>query len=284
LTASVRTAGVADLEALVALAVAFRDQRGESHPAEAEYRQAYAALLVDPESEFLIALDVEEPAGFALSRFRRASFGAGRAMEIEDLFVQPAQRRRGIGRSLIARALEQGAARGCRTAALTTNERNAAARAVYAGLGLRPESEAGAYAGGLRLWLERALTPTPRVTPELLCIDHVQLAMPPGREADVRAFYAGALGLREVPKPAELAARGGCWFEHGPLRVHLGVEADFRPARKAHPAFRVAGLDALVARCRAQGFAASAVEQRGGERRAYLDDPFGNRIEVVELV
>src|SRR6478736_8418196 len=82
----------------------------------------------------------------------------------------------------------------------------------------------------------------------ILAIEHVQLAMPPGGEDDARAFYAGLLGIPEVPKPPELAKRGGVWFESGPLKIHLGVEADFRPARKAHPALLVTELEQLVAR------------------------------------
>lgn len=118
----------------------------------------------------------------------------------------------------------------------------------------------------------------------ILAIDHVQLAMPAGGEAAARAFYAGVLDLPERAKPADLAARGGCWFERGAVRVHLGVESGFRPARKAHPAFRVADLDALLARCRAAGADVGDVEQREEGRRAYVDDPFGNRIELVEIV
>ena len=89
---------------------------------------------------------------------------------------------------------------------------------------------------------------TPGPTSTVVGIDHVQLAMPAGPEAEARAgaFYTDLLGLPRVPKPPELAARGGCWFELGPAQVHLGVEEDFRPARKAHPALVVSGLDALV--------------------------------------
>ena len=76
-------------------------------------------------------------------------------------------------------------------------------------------------------------------------IDHVQLAMPPGGEPAAVAFYEGVLGIPQVPKPAELAVRGGCWFERGALRVHLGVEPEFVPARKAHPAFAVVDLAAI---------------------------------------
>src|SRR4051795_7088429 len=91
-------------------------------------------------------------------------------------------------------------------------------------------------------------------------LDHVQLAMPAGREDDAVAFYAGLLGIPEVPKPADLAVRGGCWFEAGALRVHLGVDADFTPARKAHPALLVEDLPALVPR-----LADAGVEVRPGQ-------------------
>ena len=106
--------------------------------------------------------------------------------------------------------------------------------------------------------------------------------MPPGREADARAFYDGVLGLPEVAKPPNLAGRGGCWFARGTLRVHLGVEADFRPARKAHPAFLVDDLAALVATITAAGFEVTTAEPLEGYERVYVDDPFGNRIELLE--
>jgi catechol 2,3-dioxygenase-like lactoylglutathione lyase family enzyme len=117
---------------------------------------------------------------------------------------------------------------------------------------------------------------------EVLAIDHVQLAMPPGQEDRARAFYTGVLGIPEIPKPAELAARGGVWFERGALRVHLGVEQDFRPAKKAHPGLRVRDLDALVARCRDAGYPVTEADPREASRQAFVYDPFGNRIELVE--
>lgn len=115
-------------------------------------------------------------------------------------------------------------------------------------------------------------------------LHHVQLAMPAGREAEARAFYAGLLGIPEASKPANLADRGGCWFERGSVRIHLGVEADFRPARKAHPALLVTGLDALVQRLRAAGVETRDDEPLDGFVRTYVDDPFGNRIELMEAV
>jgi catechol 2,3-dioxygenase-like lactoylglutathione lyase family enzyme len=113
-------------------------------------------------------------------------------------------------------------------------------------------------------------------------LDHVQLAMPAGREDEARAFYQGMLGISEVPKPAHLAARGGCWFEQGDLKVHLGVEAEFFPARKAHPAFIVDDLKSLVQSLRSAGYSVVADQPFEGYDRMYADDPFGNRIELMQ--
>jgi catechol 2,3-dioxygenase-like lactoylglutathione lyase family enzyme len=115
-------------------------------------------------------------------------------------------------------------------------------------------------------------------------LDHVQLAMPAGMEAQAREFYSGVLGLTEVPKPANLAKRGGAWFEGGSLRVHLGVEAEFRPARKAHPAFVVQHLDAMVQHLQRAGVTVVTDEPLEGYKRVYIFDPFGNRIELLEPV
>ncbi len=113
-------------------------------------------------------------------------------------------------------------------------------------------------------------------------LDHVQLAMPPGREAEARIFYEDILGIPEVSKPPHLAARGGCWFENGPLKVHLGVEADFAPARKAHPAFVVDDLRDLAARLETGGYRIAEDQPLRGYDRLYVDDPFGNRIELMQ--
>lgn len=115
----------------------------------------------------------------------------------------------------------------------------------------------------------------------IAALDHVQLAMPAGGEAAARAFYGDLLGLDEVPKPLLLAARGGCWFEQGAVRIHLGVEADFRPALKAHPGLLVTDLAALVAVLEAAGHCFTADSALPGTARGYVVDPFGNRIELI---
>nr|WP_255536353.1 VOC family protein [Pacificimonas pallii] len=112
-------------------------------------------------------------------------------------------------------------------------------------------------------------------------MDHVQLAMPQGGEEEARAFYVGALGLAEEEKPDALKAGGGCWFRGGTAHIHLGVDPDFRAARKAHPAMIVSDLDALAARLVARGFEAKFDDRLPGRRRAFTFDPFGNRIELM---
>jgi ribosomal protein S18 acetylase RimI-like enzyme len=118
----------------------------------------------------------------------------------------------------------------------------------------------------------------------LLAIDHVQLAMPAGGEEQARAFYIGVLGLNEHPKPAVLAARGGAWFGNDHVQLHLGVEADFRAARKAHPALRVDDLNGLAAACRSAGHPPEFDTAVPGVARFYVADPFGNRLEFISNV
>jgi len=106
--------------------------------------------------------------------------------------------------------------------------------------------------------------------------------MPGGEEPAAEGFYGGLLGLERVPKPAELESRGGAWFRGGGVEVHLGVEDDFRPARKAHPAFVVEGLDQLRGRLHDAGIEIVDDTQLQGHRRFYAFDPFGNRLEFIE--
>jgi catechol 2,3-dioxygenase-like lactoylglutathione lyase family enzyme len=113
-------------------------------------------------------------------------------------------------------------------------------------------------------------------------LDHVQLAMPAGAEAQARAFYAGLLGMRELEKPQQLAARGGCWFEAPGAQLHLGVEAGFSPARKAHPALLVDDLATLLAALAAAGVPITPDDSLPHVRRFYAADPFGNRVEFIQ--
>lgn len=116
----------------------------------------------------------------------------------------------------------------------------------------------------------------------LIGIDHVALAMPPGGEQAARYFYRDLLGLAEVEKPPVLAARGGCWFWNGAVMVHLGVEEDFAPARKAHPCFVASDLAHLQSRLVHAGVPVTPDSAVEGVRRFYADDPFGNRIEFIQ--
>jgi len=113
-------------------------------------------------------------------------------------------------------------------------------------------------------------------------VDHVQLAIPAGGEDGCRSFWGDVLGLAEVPKPPVLAARGGCWFDGPGFQVHAGVEADFRPARKAHPGFRVRGVRALAGRLAAAGYPVTWSDDVPGQDRFHTADPFGNRLEFLE--
>ena len=116
----------------------------------------------------------------------------------------------------------------------------------------------------------------------ILKIDHVQLAMPAGQEQKARDFYSGVLGIPEVPKPPELAKRGGAWFENELLKIHLGVEKTFHPALKAHPALIVEDLKSLAETLRAKEYIVVDDEPLEGYSRIYVSDPFGNRIELME--
>ncbi|MEO8476626.1 MAG: VOC family protein [Actinomycetota bacterium] len=116
----------------------------------------------------------------------------------------------------------------------------------------------------------------------LVGLHHVQLAMPPGEEDAAVKFYGAILGLDQVPKPPDLSPRGGVWFRTGDLEVHLGIEDQFSPAVKAHPAFLVEGLETLKARIDAAGYRVTDTVQIEGFHRVYVRDPFGNRVELIE--
>lgn len=116
----------------------------------------------------------------------------------------------------------------------------------------------------------------------LAAVDHVQLAAPPGSEDALRAYYAGVLGMTETPKPPALAVRGGCWFRAGAVRLHLGIETDFRPAEKAHPGLRVTDIEGCAARLAAHGAPVTWDDALPGHRRFYSRDPVGNRLEFLQ--
>ena len=119
---------------------------------------------------------------------------------------------------------------------------------------------------------------------KVYAIDHIQLAMPGGEEEKARLFYNGVLGITEQPKPPNLAKRGGVWFVEGNLKIHLGVEKDFRPAKKAHPALLVEDINGLIEKCRDAGYDVVSDEPLDGYNRIYVYDPFGNRLELMEPV
>lgn len=125
-------------------------------------------------------------------------------------------------------------------------------------------------------------TPSEKPRFALVRVHHVQLSIPPGGEPACREFWGEALGMRELTKPPVLAARGGCWFGADGLEVHLGVEENFAPARKAHPGLMVTGLEGLAQRLEARGIAVQWDENFPGYQRFHTSDPFGNRLEFLE--
>lgn len=117
----------------------------------------------------------------------------------------------------------------------------------------------------------------------ILSIDHVQLAMPAGEEEKARSFFINLLGFTEIPKLPELAKRGGAWFRSGNVQLHIGVEKDFHPARKAHPAFIVDDLEVIMTKTQQAGYEWDESQPPlDGYKRAHIYDPFGNRIELME--
>jgi catechol 2,3-dioxygenase-like lactoylglutathione lyase family enzyme len=115
-------------------------------------------------------------------------------------------------------------------------------------------------------------------------IDHIQLAMPAGQEDVARSFYSGLLGITEIPKPPHLARRGGVWFERDSVKIHLGIDPDFRPATKAHPGLIVRDLQALLKDLKAAGFESVEAEPLPGFEHVYIADPFGNRLELMQRI
>jgi catechol 2,3-dioxygenase-like lactoylglutathione lyase family enzyme len=118
----------------------------------------------------------------------------------------------------------------------------------------------------------------------VLHIDHVQIAIPIASEDRARAFYSGILGFTEIEKPPQMAERKSIWFVAGAVNLHLGIEPDFTPAKRAHPAFVVEGLDKILAACDRAGISSKPDTSFNGFRRVHVVDPFGNRLELRERV
>jgi catechol 2,3-dioxygenase-like lactoylglutathione lyase family enzyme len=116
----------------------------------------------------------------------------------------------------------------------------------------------------------------------ILSLDHVQVAIPVGGETRAREFYIGILGFTEIEKPAAMAGRNSIWFAAGAVNLHLGVEPDFHPAKRAHPAFVVADLDDILAACERAGLSVKLDTSFNGFRRVHVLDPFSNRLELME--
>jgi catechol 2,3-dioxygenase-like lactoylglutathione lyase family enzyme len=118
----------------------------------------------------------------------------------------------------------------------------------------------------------------------ILGFDHIQLAAPKDSEETAREFYVDILRFEELVKPENLKKNGGCWFSLGPLEIHIGIEEPFTPAKKAHPAIRVTELENFRAYLEGRGIATRDEQPLPGAKRFYIDDPFGNRIEILERI
>jgi ribosomal protein S18 acetylase RimI-like enzyme len=153
---TIRMAREADLESLVRLAAAFRDHLGQSTPSDAAFRVSIAAFLQDAGAEFFLAWDAQQGAiGYVQARYRYSAWTSALEAELEDVFVVPEARRRGVGLRLVQFAIARANERACRSMGLNTNERNEGALALYRRLGFR--SERPRWQGGRQLWLNKPL-------------------------------------------------------------------------------------------------------------------------------
>lgn len=117
---------------------------------------------------------------------------------------------------------------------------------------------------------------------EYIGIDHIQLAAPIGCEEKARGFWGGIIGLEEIQKPESLQGRGGCWFKFGSQQIHIGVEEDFLPAKKAHPAFVIGNLEIFRLHLEENDIKTKEDAPIDGRARFFVSDPFGNRVEFLE--
>jgi len=122
----------------------------------------------------------------------------------------------------------------------------------------------------------------PRKRSQAMKLDHIQLAMPKGGEERARCYFVDTLGFLEEAKPEPLRARGGCWFRKGEAIVHMGIDPEFAPQRKAHPAFLIEDLRGLASSLEKSGFTVSWDDTLAERSRCYSSDPFGNRLELMQ--
>lgn len=290
--AEIRDAVEADLAAITEITnqvVAEGTAIWRDDPVTVEDRRAWLAQRRASDHPVLVAeTETGEVAGFATFGAFRPFPGYHPTVE-HSIHLAEEHRGLGIGRQLLDALIERATAAGKEAMvagvdAATVGSVRFHERAGFREVGHLPRigRKFGQPVDLILLQLDLVDPPAAPAPGRIVAVDHVQLAMPSGGEDQARAFYRDLLGLPETPKPPHLAARGGCWFETDGAKLHLGVETDFRPARKAHPALRVVGLETLVERLRAAGVSIVDDEPLPGHDRLYVEDPFGNRIELLE--
>lgn len=239
---------------------------------------------------WIVATEGDEVVGYATFGPFRSLPGYAHTVE-HSIFAAAGHERRGIGQILLDELIDRARSLGKSVMVAAIDGGNDGSIRFHARNGFREVARMPGVGAKFGLALDLVLMqrdldrPSPPAAARagsVQALDHVQLAMPAGREPEAVAFYEGLLGIAQVAKPPHLAARGGCWFEDGQVKVHLGVDPAFRPARKAHPALRVSRLAVLVDTLRDAGVAIVDDEPLAGHDRVYVDDPFGNRIELLE--
>jgi len=280
---TLRDATADDAPALVALLhAAFAEHAGKLDPPSGVHAETAASLAARfGNGGAIVALHTASgtPAGCAFVEWRDGYAYIGRVGTL------PAHRRAGLGGAMLDALEARARAKGYAHARLATRVHWAALRRFYEARGYRAVLF-GAHAG--KPWptwvqLDKDLVARHDGAEGFAAarLDHLQLAIPRGKEDEARAFWVGVLGFDEIPKDASATSPGGAWFQGGQAQVHLGVEDDFRPARKAHPALRVRGLEALRARLTAAGRPIEPLAPLAGCARFHTSDPFGNRVEFI---
>jgi len=263
------------------LHLAFEEHAGKLDPPSGVHKETPASLTerIGKGGAVVVTADDGALVGCGFYEWRDGFAYIGR------VGTHPAHRREGLGGAILKAAEERARAKGYARARLATRVHWAELRRYYesrcyraVGFGTHPGKTWPTWVD-----LEKDLALPDTVAPGdafgVTALDHVQLAIPRGKEDEARAFWIGVLGFTELPKPAE--SKGGAWFAAGPAQVHVGVEDEFRPARKAHAALRVHGLEALRARLTAAGRPIEPLPPLDGHPRFHSSNSFGNRIEFI---